>query len=189
MQPPGIGRPPPPPPRATGSGGTLLPELGIYQGEPWRRLVARVIDWAIVGAPAYLMWTQIIVTECHSNGSAVGCSVPAWRYVVVGLSALVMAGAYFIGLSGFLGSTLGKLLLGLRVIQQDGTVPDGEVAVRRGAIDCAVTLLLLLPFSAGRWVFAVALGLISVAGAIQVVRIPRQVDFYDQVAGTYVVSS
>jgi uncharacterized RDD family membrane protein YckC len=187
MQPPGNGRPPPPPPRATGSGGTLLPELGLYQDEPWRRMLARLIDWIIVTIPAYVMWTQLIVTECHSNGHTVGCGVPGWRYMVVGLSTLVMAGAYFIGLGGFLGSTVGKLLFGLRVVQQDGIVPDGDIAVRRGAVDCGVTLLLLLPFSAGRWVFAIVLAIISVVGIIQLLYVPRQVDFYDRLAGTYVV--
>jgi uncharacterized RDD family membrane protein YckC len=187
MQPPGSGRPPPPPPRATGNGGTLLPELGLYQDEPWRRLLARVIDWAIVLVPVYLMWTQLIVIECHSNGHSVGCSVPAWRYVVVGLAALIVTGAYFIGVGGFLGSTVGKLLFGLRVVQQDGIVPDGDVAVRRGVVDCAISLMLLLPLSQGRWVFAVVLGLASLAGAIQLFHVPRQVDFYDQLAGTYVV--
>jgi uncharacterized RDD family membrane protein YckC len=161
--------------------------LGLYQDAEWRRLAARVVDWAIVAVPTYILWTQLIVTECHYGAGSVGCSTPHWRYVVVGLSALIIVGAYFIGLAGFLGSTLGKLLMGLRVVRQDGTVPDGDVAVRRGAIDCGAALILLLPFAGGRWVFAVVLGLISVVGAIQLFGVDRQVDLYDQLAGTYVV--
>jgi uncharacterized RDD family membrane protein YckC len=189
MQPPASARTPPPPPRATGNGGTLLPELGLYQDEPWRRLLARVVDWTIVAVPSYLMWGQLIVTECHSNGHTVGCSVPAWRYLVVGLAAFIATGAYFVGIGGFLGTTVGKLLFGLRVVQQDGVVPDGDVAVRRGAIDCAIALLLLLPFSGGRWMFAIVLLAVSAVGVVQLFGAPRQVDLYDKLAGTYVVRS
>lgn len=164
-----------------------MPELGLYQDAAWRRLAARLVDWAIIAVPAYILWKQLIVTECHYGAGSVGCSTPHWRYLVIGLSTLIIVGGYFIGLAGFLGSTLGKLLMGLRVVQQDGIVPDGDVAVRRGVVDCAVTLTLLLPFASGRWVFAFVLVIVCAVGAIQLFHVPRQVDFYDQLAGTYVV--
>ena len=106
----------------TGPGGMTL-------AEPINRIAARFIDWIIVGI-ATLPITLILV------GSAVaGFSRPSGVGFFGWFTAAVLTAAIQFGYETFMigtrGQTLGKMLLSLKVVNQDGSAPDMQVAGMR----------------------------------------------------------
>ncbi len=87
-----------------------------------RRVVAFLIDAVIVGA----IDAALLAALGHSNpGPGVNYSVegaPALAYFAL---VLIVNGSYLGVLPGVTGVTLGKLLLGLRLVGEDGAQPPG----------------------------------------------------------------
>jgi uncharacterized RDD family membrane protein YckC len=77
----------------------------------WRRFLAVLIDGIILGAVYYVVAAATGNLTPTDSGSA---SLPGGVVAVV-------AFLYFIILEGFMGATIGKFLLGIRVVKLDGS--------------------------------------------------------------------
>lgn len=93
---------------------------------PGERLLAALVDGALVSlgmlvlaAPGALYWR-------HAAADPAGPSFLAVLVcVTLGVSVLLLSGAYYVGFWGLSGATPGKRLLGLRVYGLDGRFPVG----------------------------------------------------------------
>ena len=99
-----------------GPGGTQPGDLGI-------RLAARVIDYLIVGVPITIVLSLILGGGIGSTG--IGVNI---------LSAVITTAAilgYFVGMEVTQGATLGKKILGLRVVAPGGGQLDPVTSLKR----------------------------------------------------------
>jgi uncharacterized RDD family membrane protein YckC len=96
-------------------------------GELWPRFFARLIDGLLLGVVGTLL------------GAAMNYST-AWLI----LQTLLVFG-YFVAMDVTQGTTVGKRLLGMRVVGPDGGLPTGGQAAAREAF----TLLGVIPFLGG----------------------------------------
>ncbi len=92
-----------------------------------RRVLAIIVDGLLVGIPSYLISMLFFGTSSVYVGTVDASQVG----FVVSLSLVVFLG-YYILLEGYLGQTVGKMLLGIKVIQEDtGEVPGvGAASIR-----------------------------------------------------------
>jgi len=138
-------------------------------GGAGRRIAARVIDLA-VNVAVIILITEVIDGE-------VGDGTPS---AAASITALVFAAMYEIGLTAMLGATVGKLVLGLRVVELDGTMPPsvGTSARRWGP-----NILTLVP------VFGqIALLAILVLSLAWITSDSSRRSVFDRTGPTYVIS-
>ncbi len=93
-----------------------------------RRILAIIVDSLLVGIPSSLISTLLFGTSSLYGGSTADASQ-------VGFLTAISFGiflAYYTLLEGYLGQTVGKMLLGIKVIREDtGEVPGiGAAAIR-----------------------------------------------------------
>lgn len=85
---------------------------------PWRRALARLVDLVVVVVPAIIVLLLLDVPPDHVNA-----------ILVVAFAQL----AYFLLMESGTGTTVGKRLLGLRVVDRHGRPPDFGSAARRNS--------------------------------------------------------
>jgi uncharacterized RDD family membrane protein YckC len=129
-----------------------------YVGVGWRA-VATIIDLVVVFILGYLV--ALVLGGTTATGFELE-GAPAVLWMLLSL-------LYYVGLEATWGGTLGKLALGLRVVEADGTALGWSGALVR-------TLLRIVD---GLFFYLV--------GAILVWRSPRRQRLGDRVAGTVVV--
>jgi uncharacterized RDD family membrane protein YckC len=91
-----------------------------------RRVLAIIVDGLVLGV---LFWVMSMVFGTSSvEGGAASASLGTLGTLVYA----ILAFAYFTLLEGYLGQTLGKMLLGIKVVREDnGEVPGlGAAAIR-----------------------------------------------------------
>jgi uncharacterized RDD family membrane protein YckC len=88
------------------------------------------------------------------------------------LSFLLVMFLYFVLLEGWLGATVGKATLGLRVVSADGRVPGLKASVLRNLLRTVDSLPTL-----------------NILGAVLILRSEEHARFGDRIAGTRVVRS
>lgn len=94
-----------------------------YIGVGWRAL-ATVIDTVLLAIVAYVIaWLSGTTTEA-------GFELYGATFFLMALIVL----AYYITLEGMLGATIGKLILGLRVVKVDGSAIDWRASVVRNLL-------------------------------------------------------
>jgi uncharacterized RDD family membrane protein YckC len=125
-----------------------------------RRLVAAVVDGIVLFVIFYLI-AALTGKTTQSGFSLTGA--PAFLAFLVGL-------AYYVLLEGTVGATLGKLLLGLRVVKTDGSRTD----LRASLIRNVMRIVDFLPF-------------IYIVGMIAIGVSEKKQRLGDRVAGTGVV--
>lgn len=146
-----------PPPAASPAGGAPAgtATLGV-------RFVARLLDALIIGVPVAVVLTIAGLAE---------------SYVVNVLLSLGYFG-YYVFFESSSGATLGKRIMGMRVVAADGTPPSTEAAAKRNAF----MLLGLLPG---------ALGIVSlivvIIIAVTISTSPHNRGKHDEFAGTGVL--
>lgn len=91
-----------------------------------RRVLATIVDGIVLSVVFWVM--SMLFGSTSASGEQVGASLN-------GLAALVffiVSVAYFIVLEGYLGQTLGKMLVGIKVVREDtGEVPGiGAATIR-----------------------------------------------------------
>lgn len=125
-QPPPYGAPPPPsaPPYQGGPAGAPVGMAPL--AARWRRLVARIIDWLVVGIPVGLvLWLATGGYDPNSAGRSWG-------------QEIVYAGVYFLYEGAMLtsrGRTVGKMAMNIRVAMlENGAPPVGQPGWTRAAI-------------------------------------------------------
>jgi len=147
---------------------------------PWRRLGARVLDGLILAAlelPLLLIFVLPHIHVNNTNGTTTvsGASIPGGLVV---LFALVSA-AYEIGMVAVKGATLGKMIVGIRVEQEDGSAVHWGAATMRWFLVSGIFLIPVLGPLAGFGVFLVSVVLIFVDARRQTV--------WDKAARTIVI--
>lgn len=80
---------------------------------PGHRLLARLIDYAIIYAISGVMWLLVLVVTLLSDTSSVG------PFIFAVLFTVALAVAYEVVLTAQYGQTVGKRLMGLRVLRTD----------------------------------------------------------------------
>ncbi|HET7269495.1 MAG TPA: RDD family protein [Rubrobacter sp.] len=91
-----------------------------------RRVLATIVDGIVLTAGFWVM--SALFGSTSVEGGQVGASLSG----VAALASFVLVFAYYILLEGFLGQTLGKMLLGIKVVKEDtGEVPGlGAATIR-----------------------------------------------------------
>lgn len=130
---------------------------GVTYGQMGPRFVARLIDGVIVGAVLGILGavllggaaTQVSVDE--STGQATGLGAFFAAYFGFLALAIVLGLAYEIGLIATRGATIGKQVMGLKVVsEQTGGVPGWGPAILRwlipqlGGLVCGIGALVVL---------------------------------------------
>ena len=138
---------------------------GIVGMEPWRRVVARLIDVAIVFVSALLL-TVIL-----------GSNNRTYLFILV---LLIVSVFYEVGFVTMKGGTPGKLILEFRIVEVENamTPPKGSVA----ALRWAPSLVMVIPF-----VNFIAMIAIFVMCVYWLFSDPLRQTVFDKVAKTYVV--
>jgi uncharacterized RDD family membrane protein YckC len=100
-------------------------EAGLEYGGRWRRLIAAVVDGLIVYAVTWLVTAPALGFGTMYEGSLA-------RQTAANLIAGIVAFLYYVLQHGRWGRTLGKRVLGLRVVRADdaGAISYGQAAWR-----------------------------------------------------------
>lgn len=137
-------------------------------GGPGRRIGARLIDVAI-NVAVIIVLTGVIDGE-------VGDATPS---ALASLAALAFTAGYEIVLTTIFGGTVGKLLLGLRVTEIDGTTPPSPLVATRRWGPNVLTLLPVLGQLIGLIILVLSLAWITSDS--------RRRSVFDRAGPTYVV--
>lgn len=91
-----------------------------------RRVLATIVDGIVLAVGLWVM--SALFGSTSVEGGQVGASLGG----VAALVSFILVFAYYIVLEGYLGQTLGKMLLGIKVVREDtGGVPGlGAAAIR-----------------------------------------------------------
>jgi len=171
----------------------VIPELGLRQDEPWKRIVAKLIDGFILGIPYLILnaaFFGINDVECtSSSGSYFGidCGYSYSSYLIRAIVMILITAGYYIGTTVALQATIGKLAMGLKVVKQDGSKVDPITAATRHAIDVVPALLLILPFFSAYLLGSAVLLIAEIYSIVLVFQDPRQASVWDKIGKTYVV--
>ncbi|GGK80106.1 hypothetical protein Sme01_45620 [Sphaerisporangium melleum] len=123
--------------------------------EWWQRLVARIIDGVILGIPYFIISavvTAVIVTQASFDPTTGAITQGGGLFVATLLTALV-GGAIWIAYEFLMlkqrGQTVGKIVMGIKVVPVGGTVEGGltsDAAVKRAGVLFGPQLLSWVPF-------------------------------------------
>ena len=103
-----------------------MPTTGANVHVTGRRILATIVDLIVLGILFAVM--SVLFGESSTQGTSVSFSTGTFPT----LGFFVLAMAYYILMEGYLGQTVGKMLLGIKVIREDtGEVPGlGPAAIR-----------------------------------------------------------
>lgn len=94
-----------------------------------RRVLATIVDGIVLGVLFAVM--SILFGESSTSGTSVNFSMGTFPT----LGFFILAMAYYILMEGYLGQTLGKMLLGIKVVREDtGEVPGIRAAAIRSVL-------------------------------------------------------
>ena len=95
-----------------------------------RRILAIIVDGIIVGLPTGLMAALLGVLS--SWGGEISASLEGVAGLFLALTSAGLYLGYYVLMEGYLGQTIGKMLLGIKVIREDdGGVPGIKAAAIR----------------------------------------------------------
>ena len=95
-----------------------------------RRILAIIVDGIIIGLPTGLLAGLLGLVS--SSGSEVSTSLEGIVGLFVALTSVVLYLGYYVLMEGYLGQTVGKMLLGIKVVREDdGGVPGVKAAAIR----------------------------------------------------------
>jgi uncharacterized RDD family membrane protein YckC len=95
-----------------------------------RRILAIIVDGIIVALPTGLMGALLGVVS--AGGGEVSASLEGVAGLFVALTSVVLYFGYYVLMEGYLGQTLGKMLIGIKVVREaDGGVPGVKAAAIR----------------------------------------------------------
>ena len=94
-----------------------------------RRVLATIVDAMVLGVLFAVM--TILFGESSTSGTSVSFSMGTFPT----LGFFILAMAYYILMEGYLGQTLGKMLLGIKVVREDtGEMPGIKAAAIRSVL-------------------------------------------------------
>lgn len=172
-------------------GDRFVPELGVNIGSKGKRIGAKAIDLAIVLVVQVVLSIIVAAVLIGTNdnfgstefGTDVGTNIAAT--LVAAVITLGFDFFYSVFCTAKFGGTPGKLMVGLRVISQDGPPADMAVAFRRWTPSLALIVLGVIPIVS---IFAglARFGLL-IANLVMVLVDERSRDVFDHVGRTYVI--
>ncbi len=152
---------------------------GRELADPWLRIAAKVIDTIVAFLITLPFGAAVIVSAFRSDGNDLDVNM---GLVIIGA---IVGAAYYTLMNTYLSATVGKLLLGIRIVRRDGTeplgIPDGpkRSLVHIVAIIGAIPLIGIL-VSIASWI----VGLVSL---VFLFTDPEHRTVMDRFADTYVV--
>lgn len=152
---------------------------GRELADPWLRIAASIIDAVIMAIPFFAILGGAAFAAFDSGATGTGVSLFA------GLVVGIINGAYYWGMNSFAGGTLGKLMLGIRIVDNAGNEPIGpQVGFVRSLMNLrgilgAIPFLNILVSLAG-----LVVGLVSL---VFLFTDPNHRTLMDRLADTYVV--
>lgn len=141
--------------------------------EPLARLGARIID-AII----WIFIFMILAVTLGGGSAAVGNNDLGGRAWIAGVLGTLITSAYEVLMVANKGGTVGKLLLGLKVVKEDGSPADLQTAIMR-----IVTNLVGIVPVIGGYISA----LVGLASIVMIFTDARKQTVWDKVAKTIVV--
>lgn len=156
---------------------------GQKLADPWLRIAARIIDGVIltiIGVIlAFIIIGSIGLAEFASGGSVNATSIG------LTLSTAGIGAAYFYLMNSFMGGTVGKLALGLRIVDESGQQPVGP------SVGFVRTLMNIIPIlGAVPFISVIVLLAQIIVGLISLVFLftdPQRRTVMDRAASTYVI--
>jgi uncharacterized RDD family membrane protein YckC len=148
-----------------GFGGPQVPQ-GTQPGDLWLRFAARFIDGLIVGVPVGIVLLVIGFAALHG--------AMYFNDLVIPIIAAAANVGYFVLMESNNGATLGKKILGLRVLGPNGGPIDAGMSFRRNmfmlfqVIPCLGSLIAL-----GMWIYI----------AVTIEQDPNKQGWHDKFAG------
>ncbi len=98
-----------------------------------RRILAIIVDGIIDALPTGLMGALLGVVS--SGGGEVSASLEGVAGLFAALISVALYLGYYVLMEGYLGQTLGKMLLGIKVVREDdGGVPGVKAAAIKTAL-------------------------------------------------------
>ncbi len=95
-----------------------------------RRIIAIIVDGIIIGLPTGLIAAMLGVVS--SGAGEVSASLEGVAGLFAALISVALYLGYYVLMEGYLGQTLGKMLLGIKVVREDdGGVPGVKAAAIR----------------------------------------------------------
>ncbi|HVA59903.1 MAG TPA: RDD family protein [Mycobacteriales bacterium] len=179
---------------------TDRPGTGVVPGVPgrlarwWQRALARVFDGVLIAAAGAAVAVPLLLPQIrlYSRELAAlpsGATPPplssAFGNRILVATVLFALGGYlyewlFIAVRG---ATLGKMALGIRVVQVDGSVPGWARSLRRMAVPLAGAVIQFTAIGALGGLAGLAVFVVYVSFLWD----PRRQSYNDKLAGTFVV--
>ncbi len=158
----------PQPVPGAGAVGAAAASVGTL-AEPKQRILARLIDGAL--------WFMIVSLLPTLLGASSGL-----LQVVLTIIGGIAVAAYEVLMVAQRGATLGKLALGLKVVDEDGAAPDQATALRRMYVFLPFIVVLAIPI-----VGAVAFVVVAAVSLVRMFNDERRQTLWDMVGRTLVV--
>lgn len=118
-------------PTSTVSGESLSLRLAGF----WIRFWALLIDLAVIGMSSHILF-QIVWPAGLKE-------ISVQSFVLINpLFPGILGALYLVAMTAVYGQTLGKMILGIKVIQKDGSVPGWKTAVMRELVGRTLSQLL-----------------------------------------------
>jgi uncharacterized RDD family membrane protein YckC len=175
---------PQPVPGATGPGGQVTAESNL--ATPGARIVGRIIDGVIWVVISVIVGGIFGSFNAVTSGSLNGLDdVSVGSAIFAGLLSTALVAGYEIFMVGSQGGTVGKLALGTRVVNADGSVADFQTGLRRMYLYIGVGVLQAIPVIG--LIGALASLVISIAGLVMLFTDSLRQTPWDKVGQTMVV--
>ena len=148
--------------------------------DPWLRIAAYIVDNIITFVISLIFGGGAIIASAFSGD-------PDNIEVNVGLAALgsIVVALYYVLMYTFLSGTVGKLILGLRVVKEDGTEPLGMPAGIIRAGTSLIGILGIIPILG--FVLTAVLFVVLLVSLVFLFTDNQHRTVMDRVANTYVV--
>lgn len=164
--------------------GYLAPNAaGLANGrelaDPWLRIAAYIIDAIIVTIITAPFGAAAVFSAVTSGGTEVDINV---GLVAVGA---VVGALYYVLMYSFLSATVGKLVLGLRIVHKDGTEPLGFPG---GAVRAGTSVLGILgAIPIVNFIVQAVLTIVGIVSLVFLFSDDENRTVMDRIANTYVV--
>lgn len=167
-------------------GGNTLP-TGQELADPWLRIGADIIDGVLVFIVTTVLLIVFVgtaaVTDAFGNGGLLNNGIG----VGVALLLSVIGSAYYWAMNSFVGGTLGKMLLGIRISDTSGNVPIGPAVGFVRSLSSIVPIIGIIPFIGLLLLFARFI--VALVSLVFMFTDPQRRTVMDRLASTYVVKA
>jgi len=145
------------------------------------RLLARIIDVVIVW-----ILSLIVLIPIGIGAGVTNSNIGIGAYLIGQIIVVALVVGYEIFLVGTRGQTVGKMLLGLKIVTRDGTPVDYNVAIKRHMPSIVGRAVYIIPIIG--WLIG-PLILLGVAIANTAMVFQNNESLYDKLGNTMVIST